>query len=207
MTSIQLIRDNTPKRRDVIAKIMEVTMEEDTEAEDIANNNTVEGIVVYATVVEKYVIPLVRMAWDPLLTTSLGEKIQHFIADLEKDNITDIHGWRRILDATWTQLSLKLSSMTANFTLVRKMLSEVDLKQRFAEKKQNHILQLVSEQLRDNGNRDRSKRGYAGNKEHNNKFNNSNNRSNSNSSQEHNNKFNNSNNRSNSNSSHYYLLL
>ena len=170
------------KQRDVIASIMEVTMEEDTEAEDIANQNTVEGIVVYATVVEKYVIPLVRMAWDPLLTTSLSKKIQSFIADLEKDNITDMHGWRKILEGTWTQLSLKLSSMTANFTLVRKMLSEVDLKQRFAERKQNHILQLVNQQLRGNGNRDKSRRDNSGHKGHNDNGRNSRNRNNSSSS-------------------------
>ncbi len=144
-------KSDRSKRKDFLANIMAVTLDEDTEAEDIVNQNTVEGVVVYATVFEKYVIPLVELAWDPLLASSLSGKMKEFIEELETDNITDMHGWREILDATWTQLSLKLASMSANFTLVRQMLNTVDLKQRFNERKQNHILQLVSERIGGNG--------------------------------------------------------
>ena len=121
------------KKRDMLEQLLERSLEEDREASDMVATNTMQEVIVYVTVVTKYVVPLVRMAWDPLLENPMSA-----------DNITDIPGWRAILEAMWEDLSMKVMSVAANFTAVRSLLGNLDLKARFEGKKSTLIFSLVA---------------------------------------------------------------
>jgi hypothetical protein len=136
-----------PTRRnnqmDLLASILDEKIMEDPIADTLMSENDVCGIMMVASVVKDYVVPLVNVAWDPILETPLGPKLHEFIVDVEADEIVDIEGWRIILDRTWSELSLKAMGVAHNFVAVRKIMSEVNLKEMFEKRKTMLLYQRV----------------------------------------------------------------
>ena len=139
-----LHRSKKDRSKDILAELIDAQHEEDESAEAVVAESRSLGVMQYAMVISRYVIPIVQVAWDPLLRSPLSVKLAKFMRDLEQDPITDTPGWKDIVADMWNELSIKLVSISADFLAVRNELSNVDLLKGFRDKVSAKLLMMVS---------------------------------------------------------------